>query len=82
MILLWILAIKEHSRVKLFLFEDILEKCDKPIILDEYYDSSSLFSQADDLGDYLQANIFELLHIILVVGCLVVEYDIFLSYLL
>lgn len=80
-VLIWILSVKEHSRVKLLLLEDIFEEGNQSIILDEYYDASSFLSQADDLSDHFKTCIFELFNVFFVVGCLVIEYDLFLSYL-
>lgn len=80
-VLIWILTIEEYSRIKLFLFEDIFEEWNETIVLDEYYDASSFLSQADDLGDHLKADFFELFHVFLVISGLVVEYDLFISYL-
>jgi hypothetical protein len=81
-ILILILTIKEYSKVKLLLFEDIFEEGNESIVLDEYYDATSFFGQADDLGDHLKAGIFELFHVLLVISGLMVEYDLFFCYLL
>ena len=61
------------------LFKDIFEKWYESIILYEYYDASSFFSQADDLSDDLKTCFFELFHVSLVVSGLVIKNDLFLS---